>query len=88
MYNQYKMSRQHTASTARANFAEIVSRAEYAGERTVVHRRKKPVAAVIPIEDLRLLERMEDLADIEGARKALKEKGRIPWAQIKKESKL
>lgn len=79
------MSNKYTASTARTNFAEIVSRAEYAGERTIVHRREKPVAAVIPIEDLRLLEEMEDKADIEDARKALKEKGRIPWSQIKKD---
>lgn len=79
------MSTKYTASTARTNFAEIVSRAEYAGERTIVHRREKPVAAVIPIEDLRLLEEMEDKADIEDARKALKEKGRIPWSQIKKD---
>ena len=42
------------------------------------------MAAIIPIEDLKLLERMEDLVDIEDARKALKEKGRIPWSQIKK----
>lgn len=84
MYHLYKMPKQ-TASTARAQFADIVSRAEYAGERTIIHRRSKPVAAIIPIEDLKLLERMEDLVDIQDARKALKEKGRIPLSQIKRE---
>jgi antitoxin Phd len=74
-----------STSTAREKLADIVSRAEYAGERTVLHRRKKPVAAVIPIEDLKLLERIEDLADIQDARRALKEKGRIPLAKIKQE---
>jgi len=78
------MSKQ-TASTARAQFADMLSRAEYAGERTIIHRRNKPVAAIIPIDDLKLLEHFEDLADIEDARKALKEKGRIPLSQIKRD---
>jgi len=84
----YVMPKQHTTTTARASFAEIISRAEYAGERTLVHRRKKPVAAVVPIEDFDLLERMEDQIDLEDARKALREKGRIPWSQIKRERNL
>jgi prevent-host-death family protein len=37
---------------------EIVNRAAYGGERTIVSRRGKPVAAVIPMEDLHLLERL------------------------------
>ena len=54
-----------------------------------MHRRKKPVAAVVPIEDLQLLERIEDRLDLEDALKAMKEPGpRIPWEQIKKELKL
>lgn len=73
------------SSAARQQFSEIISKAEFAGERTILHRRKKPVAAVVPIADLELLERMEDLVDMEDARKALKEKGRIPLSQIKRE---
>jgi prevent-host-death family protein len=78
------MSKQLTTSTARSQFADIISRAEYAGERTVVHRRKKPVAAIVPIEDLELLERYEDELDLRLIRKARKEKT-IPWEQVKKE---
>ncbi len=74
-----------STSAARQKFSEILSKAEFAGERTILHRRKKPIAAVVPIEDLKLLERMEDLVDIEDARKALKQKGRIPLSQIKRE---
>ena len=89
MYNWYVMSTKITSSTARAQFADLVNRAEYAGERTIVHRRKKPVAAVVPIEDLKRLERLEDEIDLAEARKAMKEKGKsIPWAQIKKELNL
>ena len=80
------MTKRYTASTARAQFAEIVSRAEYAGEHTIIHRRNKPVAAVIPIEDLRLIEKLEDEIDIAEARKAMKEKGKnVPWEQIKRQ---
>lgn len=83
------MSKRYTASTARAEFADIVSRAEYAGEQTIIHRRNKAVAAVVPIEDLKLIERLEDAIDIAEANKAMKEKGKnIPWAQIKKELNL
>ncbi len=83
------MTRRFTTSTARAQFADIVSRAEYAGEHTIIHRRKKPVAAVVPIADLELIERLEDEIDVADARKAMKEKGKnIPLAQIKKELNL
>ncbi|MGD0929490.1 MAG: type II toxin-antitoxin system Phd/YefM family antitoxin [Candidatus Korobacteraceae bacterium] len=78
------MSKQLTTSTARSQFADIISRAEYAGERTVVHRRKKPVAAIVPIEDLELIERYEDELDLRLIRKARKEKT-IPWEKVKKE---
>ena len=89
MYNSYDMSIKLTSSAARAQFADLVNRAQYAGERTIVHRRKKPVAAVVPIEDLKWLERLEDEIDLAEARKAMKEKGKsIPWSQVKKELNL
>jgi antitoxin (DNA-binding transcriptional repressor) of toxin-antitoxin stability system len=54
------------------------------GERTVVRRRNKPVAAVVPFDDFEFLERVEDRFDIEEARKRLDEPN-IPWEQVKKE---
>ncbi len=78
-----------STSEARQQFAELINRAAYRGERFVVQRRKKPVAAVIPIEEYELLERMiehrEDELDKRLARKARKEKGRVPWEQVKRE---
>ena len=73
-----------TASAARQNFSDMVNRAAYRGERIVVHRRKKPVAALVPIEDLELLEKIEDRIDLAEARKRLKEPT-IPWEKIKKD---
>jgi len=82
------MAKKLSTSQARQEFAEIVNRAAYGGERVILHRRKKPVAAVVPIEDVELIERMEDEIDIAAARKALKENGRIPWSKIKADLKL
>ena len=78
------MSRKVTTSTARTEFADILNRVAYAGERVILHRHKKPVAAVVPIEDLEILEQIEDRADLEEVRKRLKEPT-IPWSRIKKE---
>jgi prevent-host-death family protein len=78
------MAKRLTSSTARASFSDIVNRVAYAKERVIVHRRKKPVAAVVPIEDVELLERIEDRIDLEEARKRLNQTT-IPWTKIKKQ---
>ncbi len=78
------MAKKLSATQARQEFADIVNRAAYGGERVILHRRKKPVAAVVPIEDLEFLEQLEDRSDIEEARKRLSEPT-VPWAKIKKE---
>lgn len=73
-----------TASEARENFSDILNRAAYGGERVIVHRGKKPLAALVPIEDFEILEQLEDRADLEEIRKRLKEPT-VPWSRIKKE---
>jgi hypothetical protein len=50
----------------------------------VVHRGKKPVAAVVPIEDFEMIEQIEDRADLDEVRKRLKDPN-IPWSKIKKD---
>jgi len=76
-------------SRARDEFPEVVNRAAYAKERTIVSRRGKDVAAVVPMEDLRRLERLtreeQDRLDIEEARIALAEPGRrLPLREFMK----
>ena len=73
----------------RKSLADILNRAEYRGERVVIHRRGKDAAAIIPIEDLRLLERLieeaEDRLDVEAARVALAESDeRIPYTEVRR----
>ena len=59
------------------------------GERIVLRRGSKPVAALVSIADLRLLERLEDeedRLDVEAAREALEEikvSGTVPWEKVK-----
>ena len=80
-----------SVSKAREEFPEIVDRAASGNERTIVSRRGKDLAAVISIDDLRLLERLAqeemDRLDIKDARAALKEaeeKGTIPLEEVRK----
>lgn len=73
---------------AREQFAEIVNRAAYGKERITLTRRGKSIAAVVPIEDVELLEELENRLDLEDVRVALaeaEEKGTIPWEKIKAE---
>ncbi len=78
-----------TTAKARDNFSDVVHRAGQEKERVVLtDDRGRRVAAVVPIEDLGLLEemeRVEDQADLEAARKALREGGpSIPWEEAKR----
>jgi len=44
---------------AKSRFSELVSRGAYAHEHVVITRRGKPVAALVGMEDLALLENLE-----------------------------
>ncbi len=71
---------------AREQLSTVINRAAFGKERVVLTRRGKEVAAVVPIEDVKLLEKLEDRIDLEEARAALvetKSKGTIPWEKIK-----
>ena len=73
-------------SEAREHLADLGNRVALRGERVVVERRGKKLFALVPLEDVELLERLEDETDIRLARKAMKEKGtNIPWEKVKKD---
>lgn len=74
-----------TASRVREHFSDTLNRVAYRKERIVLRRRSKDLVAVVPMEDLAFLEEVEDRLDLEAARKALKEKGTIPWSKLKAE---
>ena len=73
---------------ARDEFSDLVNRVAYGKERVVLTRRGKPLAAVVPLEDVELLERLEDRIDLDEARAALAETrddGTVSWEKIKAE---
>ncbi len=77
-----------SVSEARETFAELVNRAAYRRERVLVARRGRPIAAIVPIEDVEFLERLEDEYDLEAAREALADPenaSEIPWERVKAE---
>ena len=59
------------ASEVRKRFSEAVSQAAYGGERIIIERSGKALAALVSIEDLEALEALEDLMDVEEARQRL-----------------
>jgi prevent-host-death family protein len=76
---------------ARQNFSELINRVAYAKDRVLLSRRNRPLAAIVPIEDIALLEEIEDREDLKAARAAIREakrKGTKSWKQIKKELRL
>ena len=79
-----------TTSEARQTFSEIVNKVAYGKERVVVERRGKKLVAVVPVEDLELIEEIEDQLDAEEARRAKAEARRkkekpIPWQKARRE---
>ncbi len=76
------------STNARENLSEILNRVAYAKDRVRITRRGKAVAAVVPIEDLELIERLEDQIDIREAEKALadaRKHGTIPFQKVRDE---
>jgi prevent-host-death family protein len=75
-----------TATEAREHFADTLNRVSYRGERIVVYRRGgKDVAAVVPMDDLKLLQKLEDRLDREAIQKALAEPGkRVSYRKFRK----
>ena len=56
------------------------------GERVVLTRHGRRVAAVVPIADLELLEQLEDAADLDDVRAALADpanRERVAWDDLK-----
>lgn len=51
------MAREIPVTQARADLADLVSRVGYSGERILLTRHGKPLAALVPLADLEALER-------------------------------
>ena len=74
----------------RKDISACLNRVAFGGARIVVQRRGKDVAALVPLEDLVLLEKLEERLDVEAALEAEASaagKGHqpVPWDEIKAE---
>lgn len=80
------MSGKVTAMDLRNRAGELLSRALYSGERFIVERKGKPVAALISLEDLQLLERLEEERDATLLRLAEQSsRGMVPFEELVKQ---
>jgi prevent-host-death family protein len=70
------------------NLSDLVDRVASAKERVVLTRAGKEIVAIIPVEDLALVEAMEERVDVEDARAArseAEERGTLSLAALKQE---
>ena len=75
-----------SAADARKKFANIINRVAYGKESFVLTRRGEALAAIVSIEDLKLLQEIEEQVDIDDAWKARNEPGEnISWEKLREE---
>jgi len=64
-----------STADARKNFADIVNKVAYGHDSVILTRRGEQIAALVSMDELELLQKLEDVIDIEDAQKALAEPG-------------
>ena len=69
---------------AREHLADYADRVAFKGERVCVKRNGKPAFAMVSVEDMKLLEAIEDIMDIEEAEKAIRRNKFTSWKKAKK----
>ncbi len=80
------MLKKITIADARKKFANIINQVAFGNESFVLTRRGEPIAAIVSMKELKLLQDLEDRIDIEDAWKSKNEPGEpIPWEVLKKE---
>ena len=65
-------------------FTELADQVRINGERICISKNNKPALALVPLEDVRLLEMLEDMIDLKEALEALEEPGGIDHEAFKK----
>jgi antitoxin Phd len=75
-----------SVADARKKFANIINRVAYGKESFVLTRRGEPLAAIVSIDDLKLLQEIEEQMDIDDAWKARTEpEENISWEKLREE---
>jgi len=75
-----------TTADARQKSSDVINRVAFGDDSFVLTRRGKPIAALVSMKELELLQELEDKLDIEDAWEAKNESGNpIAWEELKKE---
>jgi prevent-host-death family protein len=83
------MLRKISTADARKKLANIVNRVAFGKEAFVLTRRGEALAALVSVEDLRILQEMEERMDVDNAWKARSESEEtVSWKELKKELNL
>jgi prevent-host-death family protein len=80
--------KQITTAQARKHMAELLNRAAYGGERFVVTRHGKGIVAIVPLEDVTLLDRLRALLakkDFEAALAEMEDAGTRSWDEVRRD---
>lgn len=78
-------AKKRTRSAHPNDLAESLAWVARKREMIVFRKGRQPVAALVPIRDIEIIERIEEEIDLREARKALKERGSVPWEKVKRD---
>jgi PHD/YefM family antitoxin component YafN of YafNO toxin-antitoxin module len=67
----YQVPEEVSSAEAREHFTDIVDEAAYRNKRVVLKRNKKKMCAIVSIEDLNLLEKLDNEHDLKEALEAI-----------------
>ena len=76
------MAKRVGAAEAKAKLSELVARVAYAGEKYVIERRGRPLAALVGVDDLRQLEQSAGKGEPKGALALVGAWAEVPDEQI------
>jgi prevent-host-death family protein len=77
-----------TTAEARKDLADLLNRAAYGKERFVVTRHGKELVAIVPLEEVTLLDRLRALLsrkDFERALAEMEDDGTVAWDEVRRE---
>ena len=80
--------KQITTAEARKHLAELLNRAAYGKERFVVTRHGKELVAIVPLEEVTLLDRLRTLLskkDFEAALQEMEAAGTRSWDDVRRD---
>ena len=80
-----------SVADARSDLAELLNRVAYGGERLVITRHGRELAALVPVEDVKLADRLRRFVARKDVARALAEldAGKTaPWEQLRRELSL